>query len=252
MKILYITCDYPQYAGVNKKVDAQIKAFCKLGIAAKLVKMPPLSRLLRILPFQSSSIDWESIQVPQETQGIYIRYQLSDKKFIQFLRRVKKEHPSLKLIVEIPTYPYDRELKIFITKWRDQYYRQYLKGLVDRIVTFSDDKSIFGVDTIKAKNGIDLEKNQKRKYQPAQRQDIIQLFCAAYFEQWHGLDRLLYGMIRYYEQEGNAKSYFIWQGRGRQFLSSKQLQAAHILMEELSFMVILGLTDWTGYIIPVR
>lgn len=234
MRILYITCDYPQYIGVRKKVEAQIKAFRKLGIKAELKAMPPLSKILRILPFQSSSIDWGHIRVSQEVKGIYIRYQLSDRKFIHFLKRIKKQNPQLKIVVEIPTYPYDRELKIFITKWRDQYYRRYLKEFVDRIVTFSDDREIFGIHTIKTRNGIDLEKNRQRNV-PIETNDIVQLFCTAYFDLWHGIDRLLNGMIQYYENGGKRQVLLHLAGEGAAIPKLKELAEHKLLRGKVFF-----------------
>lgn len=236
MRILYITCDYPQYAGVNKKINAQIKAFHKLGIAAELKKMPPLNKFLRALPFQSSSIDWDSIPISSEIGGLYIRYQLSDKKFLAFLKRIKKENPSVKIVVEIPTYPYDKEQKIFITKWRDQYYRRYLKGLIDRIVTFSGDKRIFGIDTIKAKNGIDLEETKRRNcLSAAKKRDSLHLFCAAYFDYWHGIDRLLYGMLRYYKRGGKRRIVLHLAGQGPAVPKLKAIAGSKYLQGNVFF-----------------
>lgn len=68
----------------------------------------------------------------------------------------------MKIILEIPTYPYDGE-KINHTGikkkkyWIEKKYRKSLYKYVDRVVTFSEDDEIFGIKTIKISNGIDLE-----------------------------------------------------------------------------------------------
>ena len=104
-----------------------------------------------------------------------------------------------KIILELPTYPYDLEIKkdnIF-TKL-DKKYRLNLYKYVDRIVTYSDDEEIFGIKTIKISNGIDIEKisiASKLKFN----NNEINFISVAQIAFWHGIDRFILSMAEYYK-----------------------------------------------------
>ena len=68
----------------------------------------------------------------------YIRYNLADIFFLQFLKFLKES--QIKTVLEIPTYPYDGELCNGYKKMEDAYYRKQLSEYVDKIVTYSNDK----------------------------------------------------------------------------------------------------------------
>jgi len=85
---------------------------------------------------------------------IYVRYPFSEPFFIRFLRECKER--GLKVLLEIPTYPYDEELstfKLFI----DRAFRKRLHKYIDKVITFSNHREIFGIPTIRISNGIDIE-----------------------------------------------------------------------------------------------
>ena len=88
------------------------------------------------------------------------RYFYSSPWFISYLKFLKKI--NLKVILEIPTYPYDGEVKDnFFTKW-DKKYRKELHKYVDKGVTYSNDKKIWGITCINISNGIDLDEIKLR------------------------------------------------------------------------------------------
>ena len=65
---------------------------------------------------------------------------------------------NIRTVIEIPTYPYEAEgrtsLRGRVIQVLDKIFRKKLKKYVDRIVTYSDDKMIFGIKTINTINGI--------------------------------------------------------------------------------------------------
>ena len=78
---------------------------------------------------------------------------------IHFLQKLKRQ--GIKVIMEIPTYPYDQEYNGFSYKEQmelkiDQLFRRSLAKRLFRICTFSDYDFIFGAQTIKISNGIDF------------------------------------------------------------------------------------------------
>ena len=56
------------------------------------------------------------------------------------------------MLLEIPTYPYDGEFTRIcggrLAAFLDRRCRKKLKGLADRVVTFTEDEEIFGIPTI--------------------------------------------------------------------------------------------------------
>ena len=144
---------------------------------------------------------------------VYIRYEAyANPLFNSFLKGIKKS--GVNIILEIPTYPYDREklwrgnnhLISFIKMVVEKIFRLLLKKHVYRVVTFSNDDVIFGIKTIKISNGIDLsaveiKKNTKEK-------DYISLVGAAALKYWHGYDRLINGLSNYYMTAPKVKVKF--------------------------------------------
>ena len=155
---------------------------------------------------------------------IYIRYFGSSFYFIRFLKKIKKLNISIKILIEIPTYPYDKEKRSLKSKLFliiDKYYREKLKNYVDYIVTFSEDKEIFGIPCINISNGINMDKikiisrdkeNQK-----------IHFTSVSNCENWHGIDRFLNSLEFYYEKGGKESIFFNIVGEGRETSKLKKI-----------------------------
>ena len=113
-----------------------------------------------------------------------------------------------KIVVEIPTYPYDQEyIDRKISLWIERHYRCQFYRYVDRIVTFSNDDEIFGRPTIRISNGIDFSQIPLR----TKLHDIskeLHLVAVAEIHYWHGYDRLIEGLHHYYQSNPEYKVYF--------------------------------------------
>lgn len=127
------------------------------------------------------------------------------------LRLVKQlKHNGAKVVMEIPTYPYDQEyisrsMKLDLAV--DRCFRHRLAGKLDGIVTFSNAETIFGGRTIRISNGIDFDAiPMKRKQNDTSRE--LHLIGVAEVHYWHGFDRLVRGLAQYYRTNPEYKVYF--------------------------------------------
>jgi hypothetical protein len=107
-----------------------------------------------------------------------------------------------KVVMEIPTYPYDSEYKaqgISNQIFQDKIFRNRLSKQLDAIVTFSDYEQIFGQRTIRISNGIDFD-SVKMKTTINDTSKELNLIGVAEIHEWHGFDRLIKGLANYYSK----------------------------------------------------
>ena len=115
---------------------------------------------------------------------------------------------GIKSVIEIPTYPYDQEFKSLpiehkIRLWQDKIFRKTLAKQIDAIVTFSDEKKIFGQRTINISNGVDFDELPLHLKVDSSKE--VHLITVAEVHLWHGLDRLVEGLGLYYQQNKSNK-----------------------------------------------
>lgn len=138
---------------------------------------------------------------------------------IKLFRRLRQA--GIKAVMEIPTYPYDQEYVgfPFFTRLEllvDKLFRRRLASQLQRIVTFSSDKEIFGQQTICISNGISFEKIPVRNIRTPEEpstpeksdKNTIHLIGVAEVHYWHGFDRLIAGIGEYYKQGGKRNIIF--------------------------------------------
>lgn len=168
--------------------------------------------------------------------AIYIRRYVFDSSFNKLICELRRIKPDLNIIVEVPTFPYDSEwasLVDFPLLVKDRHSRKALKNYVNRIVTFFDDDSIFGVPCIKTSNGIDINKIKKRKY--IKRDESIHLLGVAMVEKWHGFDRLIRGISDYYKSGGTENIIFDIVGNGLEIGNLQKIVRDEELSEHVIF-----------------
>lgn len=193
--------------GVSKKILSQINCFNKNDISIDIVDYSTVKhKFLFDLKELISSLFGFSYGVTtlyervikeyslDEYEFIYIRRSNWDVKKYFYLKKIKKINPNIKILLEIPTFPYDLEFngrrKILVYPV-DKILRKKCMKYIDRIVTYSNDKEIFGVKTINIANAVDYSLVNQRKNQ---KHDDINLLAVALFADWHGYDRLIKGM----------------------------------------------------------
>ena len=181
MRIFYITMqDFKNdtHIGVNKKIVAQVDELRKNGAYVEYCGYETNELVIYGDGFKKDiyvaknkldkrfSVNRYLIKyiINNKFDCIYIRYYKCDPSVLFMLKRLKSYAKCI--FIEIPTYPYDLEVKnvksisFKLLNYIDRICRFRLKKYVDYIVTFSDYKMIFGIETIKINNGIDLQKNK--------------------------------------------------------------------------------------------
>jgi len=168
---------------------------------------------------------------------IYIR-RISpvNRSFINLLKNIKKKNIKCKILYELPTYPYDTEhitLRSKINLFIDKLFRNKLKYYIDRIITLSVDNMIFGIPTIRYKNGI-LSSNIKVR-NPKESDKNIHFVIVAQFMIWHGYDRLIEGLKNYYDQKNTIKVCLHFVGDGNELYNYINLTEKLKLSEYVVF-----------------
>ncbi|MDD3971583.1 MAG: glycosyltransferase family 1 protein [Clostridia bacterium] len=146
-------------------------------------------------------IDYTPIRNYIKKQQIELVYMRSEHNASPFLIRFVQQLSSLgvKTVMEIPTYPYDQEYITFESKcflFVDRMFRKRLAKELHAIVTFSNQKKIFGQRTIQISNGIDFSSIKLKENQ--NRVDELHLIGVAEIHYWHGFDRVVAGLANYY------------------------------------------------------
>ena len=203
--------------GISKKISYQVDAFKKCGMNVHLCYMDEkdtkkriidgdviadygnglLSKILKRTDFSAISNYVKKNQIDL----VYIRSNHNANLFtINMVKKMKAY--GAKVVMEIPTYPYDNEYKaqgISRQIFQDKIFRNQLAKYLDAIVTFSDFDKIFGQRTIKISNGIDFD-SVKMKTTINDTSKGLNLIGVAEIHEWHGFDRIVRGLADYYSK----------------------------------------------------
>lgn len=240
---------HDESSGVVKKVNNQIKCMRNHGIDVKLMdgSMVKNNRLLNKIfillpriPNKYSIMNRIYKKVVTEVNlkdidFIYIRKGLIDLEQIRLISKVKEENPKIIILMEVPTFPYDQEysgIKRLTVLNKDRIARDKLSTLVDRIVTYSDDRHIFGIPTIRISNGVSYDNITPRK---VKKTNEIHIIAVALFAHWHGYDRFIEGMKEYYSKPYKRKIILHLVGDGPELSSYKKLVKKYKLNKYVVF-----------------
>ena len=201
-------------SGIEKKIRAQVEVFNQ-NYDTKLVILKRngynrIDKYISRMPFGPVGYKWRYHGEMRDAKFIYIRQVQHDAFFLRYLKAIKKANPKVKIIYEIPTYPYENEqnkaVKNLPLVLKDRFYRRKLKKYVDRIVTFYGQEEIWGIKTIKIRNGFEFSTmpvNCKKIDR-----NIIHLIEVSATAFWHGYDRFLEGLQDYYRTGGKRNIIF--------------------------------------------
>ncbi|AFZ45120.1 hypothetical protein PCC7418_2993 [Halothece sp. PCC 7418] len=165
-----------------------------------------LSRRLSLL---RTSLDFITKTAPD---FLYLRYPRSDPFYIFFLNKIKSQCPTITILSEIPTYPYETEYKKTNLKGQfilslDRLTRPLLKRYIDRMVVVAWNQPLFGIPSINLLNGIDVA-SIKPLQTPRSFNEEIHLIGVGNLQFWHGYDRLIQGFKNYYQQQAQEVKVF--------------------------------------------
>lgn len=209
-------CTGPE-SGVERKVRAQCKALNQY-LDCELVVLPPVEytgsiaeKIIRRLPYTAAWRKWKYNGEFDDADFLYIRQVYHDQSFYRYLKAIRRSNPSIKLIYEVPTYPFESSKANRIKKRLfsyDPYSQKRTKSWpkickqFDRIATFYGQKSIVGVPCIAMINGYDFSQTMLPERHLTGYLSLISVSSTAY---WHGYDRIIEGMHQYYENGGTEQ-----------------------------------------------
>lgn len=254
MKIIFFSLIEEEILGVRKKIKAQVKSLEKLTrskvIEARIEKENFYFGEKRILEYKFKKDFFNKIlkkialvkilsrlkerEYYENIDVIYIRNFKCTPMSISWLRFLKKQ--DLKILLEIPTYPYDREIRdnnsiaIRFLVWLDKIYRKKLYLYVDKIITFSEDKEIFNIPCINISNGIDLEEVKLTK---KEKHTDINFISVSQCHFWHGIDRFLYSLFQYRKNGGKEKIKFHIVGEGIETPKLKKIVEDNLELQDI-------------------
>ena len=257
MKLLYAAL-VPEDCTIYKKVDAQITAFLKIRESSLIeefyylntkqnkdkstdfyienyfkVRMSNIGHiniLNNILyKYPRIYLNLYRFMINENIDVLYIRKPpIFDLFSIFFFYTLKKN--GLRIFFEIPTYPYDAELKGHKVLFHlDRLARIFLKNCIYKIITFSADSRIYGVNCTNISNGVDLSKI-KLKINDFHKDKIV-FTCVAGISFWHQIDRFLRAIDCYYKSvKRKEKIIFNIVGDGQAKLSLEKMveQSEHL------------------------
>lgn len=182
--------------GKKRMIDNQVLADYGTGVKAKVCKRTEYRSIV-------------NYAIREQITLIYIRSDHNANPFtIRMVSKLKKA--GIRVVMEIPTYPYDQEyatLRMKSELFIDKCFRHRLARHLDSIVTFSDYKTIFGKPTIQISNGIDFSEIPVKPHVNDTSREL-HLIGVAEIHYWHGYDRLIKGLAAYYANNPEYKVYF--------------------------------------------
>lgn len=218
MKVLFLIFHgFDPNNGISKKISYQLEAIRSLGHEVHICFMYENNSKKRIVDDTiiadygngigskiKKRIEFSSITkyaINNHINFVYIRSNHNANPFtIHMVKQMKKA--GIKVVMEIPTYPYDSEYhaqgmdkQIF----QDKIFRKSLAKQLDAIVTFSDYDDIFGQRTIRISNGIDFN-SVKMKSTVNDTTKEMNMIGVAEIHEWHGFDRIIKGLADYYSK----------------------------------------------------
>ena len=228
MKILFLIFHgFDEANGISKKIRYQVKALreCGANVRVCYYDIAPNGHR-QWLVNEEVIADLGKGEIAKIKKRVYFKpiYEYAQNESIDlvYIRSFHNANPftihlikqlktmGARVIMEIPTYPYDQEyvtpgMKVYLTI--DRHFRHKLARELDAIITFSDKEKIFGVPTIRISNGIDFDAIPlKQRINDTSHE--LHLIGVAEVHYWHGFDRLIQGLAEYYLQEQSYKVFY--------------------------------------------
>lgn len=117
-----------------------------------------------------------------------------------FIKRIKKDNPNVKIILEYGAYPFKNELTghqkaLFPIS---EHFSQYLKDYVSNVITYCGQDEIYGMPNIKIGNGVDVNLiTYSERIKPLN--SSLHLISVSSLLPWHACDRVIKGIEEYYQ-----------------------------------------------------
>lgn len=228
MKILFLIFHgFDEANGISKKIKYQAKALCECGADVRMChyhigadgnrswmvndeviadlgagKTAKVKKRMHFKPICEYA-------AREQAALVYIRSFHNANPFtIRMVKQLKRQ--GARVVMEIPTYPYDQEYASTGMKLKlcmDRLFRRRMARQLDAVVTFSEAKTIFGTPTIRISNGIDFDAVPLKQHRNDTSREL-HLIGVAEVHYWHGFDRLVRGLANYYANRPEYNVYF--------------------------------------------
>lgn len=220
---------YDLTRGITRKVYSQISAFRQLGYNVTycgylkdgvgiydnednlvlFVKYPVRSSKIQHV-IRKGLLIKACIKFIKRTQAkftfAYARYHYFDRKYIKLLK-ILKANANCVIIEAHSTPKFTKKLSLMrIVGWIDSVWNKKAKKYVDKIASMSDEDRLWGIQTFKIANGIDIETIKLHEYSGDP--TAINFISVAFERDVHGYDRLINGIYQYYTNGGTRDMYF--------------------------------------------
>ncbi len=255
MKGLYIACidESECGSGVYKKIKGQIKAFknnkiemdllCKnkdvLSLNSEILKGGIIDFKLSLgkaRDFFKFIYKYKKDHI-KKYDFVYIRFSSADCYMFKLIKYVNSLNK--KVFVEIPTYPYKYEVKNKIKRNAfdliDNILFKNYGRYINKLVIFNNEiDKLFNIDVINTFNAVDLNENQL--VYTIRNENEINLIGLANINIWHGYDRIIWGLEKYYKSSDiRIKVNFCIVGNGAERENLEKLTKRLGLEEYISF-----------------
>lgn len=228
LKVLFLIFHgFTEHNGISKKIWGQISGLQQNGAAVTLCYYSVEASGHRVwkaddevlvdlgkgtLAKIQKRVDYRALSHYISENKFSLVYMRSDHNANPFTVHLVKQirMSGAKVVMEVPTYPYDQEYdtpKMQLELLVDRLYRRQLAHQLDAVVTFSDVDVIFGQHTLKISNGIDFDVIPLR-YPVEKDKEAIHLLAVAEIHYWHGFDRLIQGLALYQQQQPRRPVFF--------------------------------------------
>lgn len=231
MNILFLIYHgFSEVSGISKKIHYQINGLRRLGHQVFVCTYDIRNdghrvRFIDDKPLQDFGNGRLAAMKKRCCYGAVVKFAIDNKIDFVYARSFHNANPftikmfkafkqtGIKSVIEIPTYPYDQEyndagrigkLELAI----DKLFRKQLAKQTDAIVTFTQEKEIFGQCTIKISNGIELEAIPLRGEKEKVKSEELNFIGVAEVHYWHGFDRFVAGIGEYYKNGGTREIKF--------------------------------------------
>lgn len=251
MKVLYLTSwDFSNEKtdGVCKKIRSQIKTFTNSGCSVDFIYIDnhdivyikdDVKNVIGHVGNIKKTMAYAKLYSTIKTKGydvVYNRFSMFDAFYFRVLKRLKEN--GAKIIVEIPTYPYNAERRAGLLNWLffawDRIYQSHAAEAIDVIATYSNDDCIWDVPTIKISNGIDVASYPLVDAKGSE-DGTINLIAVALLQPAHGYEKLLNAIADYYDNNGDRNIVFNIVGDGPEKALYEQIVDARHIHEHVIF-----------------
>lgn len=245
--LYYTKINSEKPTGIQKKILAQLKVLNCNGNQCDLhylesKKDSKFRFFLQNIPVLGDDYNkWIYDEKFESLDYFYIRRpSVFDKAFVKYLEEIKSHNRDIKIICELPTYPYDSEyigMAGKFMKFIDKRYREKMQGLIDAFAVVawnSTDDKLWGIPVLPIFNGIDLDivrKAERSKTNPKE----INLLCIAYFSPWHGYEKFIESLSSYYRTNDDHVIRLHMVGTGSELEKYKKIVRDNALEDKVIF-----------------